>query len=87
MPYLKCPVIFGTSNYPHLSMRIITLILFFYIPEHILFSDLEKDYGLKHEYLDHVGVYNRAVEQVTTVSQKLRKLQKERNPGGDDIWP
>ncbi|XP_046810094.1 probable peroxisomal acyl-coenzyme A oxidase 1 [Lucilia cuprina] len=55
--------------------------------KHILFGDLEKGYGLKHEYLDHVGVYNRAVEQVTSTAKKLRKLQQERNPGGDEIWP
>ncbi|KAI8128650.1 putative peroxisomal acyl-coenzyme A oxidase 1 [Lucilia cuprina] len=55
--------------------------------EHILFDDLEKGYGLKHEYLDHVGVYNRAVEQVTSTAKKLRKLQQERNPGGGEIWP
>lgn len=67
--------------------NLIILVIFSYFVEHILFSDLEKGYGLKHEYLDHVGVYNRAVEQVTTISRKLRKLQQERNPGGDEIWP
>uniref|UniRef100_A0A1I8NU85 Acyl-coenzyme A oxidase n=2 Tax=Stomoxys calcitrans TaxID=35570 RepID=A0A1I8NU85_STOCA len=52
-----------------------------------LFSDFEKDYGIKHEYLDHEGVYNRAVEQGTKAAKKLRRLQKERNPGGKEIWP
>uniref|UniRef100_T1PA23 Acyl-coenzyme A oxidase n=1 Tax=Musca domestica TaxID=7370 RepID=T1PA23_MUSDO len=55
--------------------------------EHELFKGLEKGYGLKHEYLDHEGVYNRAVEQVVIASKKLKKLQQERNPGGNDIWP
>ncbi|XP_073844174.1 acyl-coenzyme A oxidase 1-like [Musca autumnalis] len=55
--------------------------------EHILFGDLEKGYGLKHEYLDHEGVYNLAVEQVANAVRKLKKLQKERNPGGNEIYP
>ncbi|XP_013101987.2 probable peroxisomal acyl-coenzyme A oxidase 1 [Stomoxys calcitrans] len=55
--------------------------------EREIFADLETDYGLKHEYLDHEGVYNRAVEQATKAAKKLRRLQKERNPGGTEIWP
>uniref|UniRef100_A0A1L8EHW8 Acyl-coenzyme A oxidase n=1 Tax=Haematobia irritans TaxID=7368 RepID=A0A1L8EHW8_HAEIR len=55
--------------------------------EQVLFGDNEKFYGLKHEYMDHEGVYNRAIEQVTRAGKKLRKLQQEKNPGGNDIWP
>ncbi|XP_075168763.1 acyl-coenzyme A oxidase 1-like [Haematobia irritans] len=55
--------------------------------EEVLFGDYERDYGLKHEYMDHEGVYNRSVEQAARAAKKLRRLQQERNPGGKEIWP
>ena len=45
----------------------------------------EENYML--HYKSHVDVYDQAVRQGIDVAKKLRKLQEEKNPGGNDIWP
>jgi len=51
-----------------------------------MFKDLTEDNHLMH-YKSHEDMYDQAVKQSIEVAQKLRKLQNERNPGGNDIWP
>ncbi|XP_053963764.1 probable peroxisomal acyl-coenzyme A oxidase 1 [Anastrepha ludens] len=53
--------------------------------ENYLFKDLRD--GHLHDYLSHEDLYNLAVKDIAEASQKLRKLQALRNPGGNDIWP
>uniref|UniRef100_W8AQW7 Acyl-coenzyme A oxidase n=2 Tax=Ceratitis capitata TaxID=7213 RepID=W8AQW7_CERCA len=53
--------------------------------ETYLYKDLRD--GHLHDYLSHEDLYHLAVKDVTEASVKLRKLQKLRNPGGDNIWP
>ncbi|KAH8389956.1 hypothetical protein KR200_004726 [Drosophila serrata] len=55
--------------------------------EKAIFSDLEDGYGINHEYMSHEEVYNSSVKKVAEAAVKLKALQNQLNPGGNDIWP
>ncbi|XP_037949649.1 probable peroxisomal acyl-coenzyme A oxidase 1 [Teleopsis dalmanni] len=54
--------------------------------ENYMFQDLKEDADL-FLYKSHKDIYEQSIMESIEAAKKLRKLQEERNPGGDDIWP
>ncbi|KAH8299948.1 hypothetical protein KR044_007833, partial [Drosophila immigrans] len=52
-----------------------------------MYKDFDKDDFIRLQYMSHEEVSEFGIKNSIAVAKKLRQLQAERNPGGDDYWP
>ncbi|KAH8404171.1 hypothetical protein KR215_011154 [Drosophila sulfurigaster] len=52
-----------------------------------MYKDFDKDAFIHLQYMSHEQISEFAIKNSIAVAKKLRQLQAERNPGGDDYWP
>ncbi|KAH8370684.1 hypothetical protein KR093_004686, partial [Drosophila rubida] len=52
-----------------------------------MYKEFDKDAFIKLQYMSHEEVTEFGINNSIAVAKKLRQLQAERNPGGDDYWP
>ncbi|XP_075166874.1 acyl-coenzyme A oxidase 1-like [Haematobia irritans] len=55
--------------------------------ESSIFADMKDESMFKTLNLSHEDFYTEAIKDAVRLARKLRNLQKELNPGGNDIWP
>ncbi|XP_073845453.1 acyl-coenzyme A oxidase 1-like [Musca autumnalis] len=54
--------------------------------ESYVFDDMDEN-SKRFQDLSHEDIYTATIHDFIRLAKKLRKLQEELNPGGDDIWP
>ncbi|XP_061392971.1 probable peroxisomal acyl-coenzyme A oxidase 1 [Musca vetustissima] len=54
--------------------------------ESYIYDDMDEN-SKRFQDLSHEDIYTTTIHDFLRLAKKLRKLQEELNPGGDDIWP
>lgn len=59
----------------------------FYFVEEYMYKGFDRDESALLQYKTHEEICEFSTKRSIEVAKKLRQLQAERNPGGEDYWP
>lgn len=60
---------------------------FLFFAEEYMYKDVDFAAFNQVDYMSHEDMCEFAVKNSINVAKKLRQLQAERNPGGNEYWP